>query len=395
MKRFPFASLLIPALALAPAPAQISYQGRLIGADGAPFAGSTSMTFRLFATPTDTTALWTEHEIVALTDGYYSLQLGSVTPMPVGAFDGTTRYLEVTVGNSTLSPRQPLVSTPYALMSVNAHNVTGGAVSASGLRISGTAQTDGVGSLDSSGTTVSGVGTSFTAQLGPGDELRVGAQSRLITAVASDTSLTVDTPFSPSLTSSTFKLRKPIANVVDSTGASVMLINGRGDIGIGTQTPVSKLEVAGTFSARFRGFSLRAAGTPASPQTKLAGWVKVTMNPQAVYNTFPAGSIDTTNSQFVAPEAGFYRFTVGGYTATAGTEWGQRVALGLRKNGVLTGFSGANLSKIDTPLPLHTQVLQLAAGDSIDVAVFSVIDLILGNLAAGHDFRFEGELLGK
>ena len=119
------------------------------------------------------------------------------------------------------------------------------------------------------------------------------------------------------------------------------------------------------------------------------------MNPQAVYNTFPAGSIDTTNSQFVAPEAGFYRFTVGGYTATAGTEWGQRVALGLRKNGVLTGFSGANLSKIDTPLPLHTQVLQLAAGDSIDVAVFSVIDLILGNLAAGHDFRFEGELLGK
>lgn len=391
MKRLPFASLLISALALAQAPAQISYQGRLVGADGAPVTGSISMTFKLFATPTDTTALWTEQETVALTDGYYSLQLGSVTSMPAGAFDGTTRYLELTVGSSALSPRQPLVSTPYALMSVDAHNVTGGAVSASGLRISGTTLTDGVGSLDSSGTTtVSGVGTSFTAQLAPGDELRVGAQSRLITAVASDTSLTVDSPFSPSLTSSTFKLRKPIASVVDSTGAPVMLINGRGDIGIGTQTPVSKLEVAGTFSAKFRGFSLRAA-----PQTKVADWVRVNMNPQAVYNTFPAGSIDTTNSKFVAPEAGFYRFTVGGYTTTPGTDLGQRVALGFRKNGVLVGFSGGNLSKTDTPLPSHTQVLQLAAGDAIDVAVFSVIDLSLGNFGAGHDFRFEGEFVGK
>jgi hypothetical protein len=55
--------------------------------------------------------------------------------------------------------------------------------------LSGTANTGGILSA-----TLQGVGTNFLAQLGEGDTLRVGEESRLVTAVGSDTGLTLDQP---------------------------------------------------------------------------------------------------------------------------------------------------------------------------------------------------------
>jgi hypothetical protein len=67
-------------------------------------------------------------------------------------------------------------------------------------------QSAGTGTLATSGTnTVTGTGTSFTTQLQVGTTITAAdGQTRTVTAIASDTSLTTDTPFSPNLSGTSF-----------------------------------------------------------------------------------------------------------------------------------------------------------------------------------------------
>lgn len=63
--------------------------------------------------------------------------------------------------------------------------------------------TDGTGTLASSGTTVTGSSTVFLSQLEAGDWIVAGGQARKVAAIASNTSLTTDTAFSPVLPAGT------------------------------------------------------------------------------------------------------------------------------------------------------------------------------------------------
>jgi hypothetical protein len=104
-------------------PNTLTHQGRLLDAAGAPLAGTVSLRFALYATAAGGDALWSETQALTLDDGHYSARLGSVTPIPAAAFDGSTGYLGVTVGDDVeLAPRQSVGSVPYALV---ASNVTG------------------------------------------------------------------------------------------------------------------------------------------------------------------------------------------------------------------------------------------------------------------------------
>ncbi|MBI3804504.1 MAG: fibronectin type III domain-containing protein [Nitrospirae bacterium] len=69
-----------------------------------------------------------------------------------------------------------------------------------------TLRSTGTGTLSTSGTnTVTGTGTSFTTQLQVGTTITTASgQTRTVTAISSNTSLTVDTPFSPNLSGTTF-----------------------------------------------------------------------------------------------------------------------------------------------------------------------------------------------
>lgn len=62
----------------------------------------------------------------------------------------------------------------------------------------------GTGTLSSSGTTVTGTGTAFTTQLQVGDYIVVGGVAKQVTVIASDTSLTTSTAFSPALSGAGF-----------------------------------------------------------------------------------------------------------------------------------------------------------------------------------------------
>jgi hypothetical protein len=77
--------------------------------------------FALYSADTGGVAAWTETQSVTFANGYFAVQLGSVTALGSTAFDGTVRYLGVTVGSdSEMTPRTSIASVPYALTAANA-----------------------------------------------------------------------------------------------------------------------------------------------------------------------------------------------------------------------------------------------------------------------------------
>ncbi len=109
-------------------PQTISYQGVLKDNNDAIVTdGQYDLTFRLFDVDEFGTPLWIEDHTaeygaaVTVTDGVFSVILGSITPLALN-FD-SQYWLEIVVGTTTL-PRIPLTASPYSLAS---QSVTGGA----------------------------------------------------------------------------------------------------------------------------------------------------------------------------------------------------------------------------------------------------------------------------
>ena len=118
-----------PAIAAAPpppVPATLTQQGRILDKDGLPVSSKVHFIFTVYNDPAavkPANVLWSEEQDITLDDGYFSTQLGSVTPLVDGLFDGSTRYLGVTVGNDDeMAPRQSITSVPYAILAGTAVN---------------------------------------------------------------------------------------------------------------------------------------------------------------------------------------------------------------------------------------------------------------------------------
>lgn len=102
------------------APNQLSFQGRLVRADGTPESGTHTLTFDLYDVASGGTALWSQTVAnVPVANGYYAVVLGSpAAPFDAALFDGQTRYLGIRLaGQSEFTPRVSLVSVPYAINS--------------------------------------------------------------------------------------------------------------------------------------------------------------------------------------------------------------------------------------------------------------------------------------
>jgi Collagen triple helix repeat (20 copies) len=107
-------------------PSTLTEQGRLLDANGAPVTGSVQITFTVYGDSLGTMALWRETQTLALTDGYFSAELGRTAALPASAFDGSVRYLGVTVdGDQEMKPLQALTSVPYAVRAESAENPEG------------------------------------------------------------------------------------------------------------------------------------------------------------------------------------------------------------------------------------------------------------------------------
>jgi hypothetical protein len=103
-------------------PLRLTEQGRLFQkGTGTPATGTVSITFAIYAAPTGGTALWRETFSVMLDEGYFSVQLGATTPLPLSLWDGQPKYMGVKVGDDAeMTPREELNSVPYAFVAENA-----------------------------------------------------------------------------------------------------------------------------------------------------------------------------------------------------------------------------------------------------------------------------------
>jgi hypothetical protein len=96
-------------------PSQIHFQGRLTDASNNPLTGSNSFVFGIYDAPTSGNLLWTEAQpAVAVANGVFAAQLGSVTPLLASVFSGATAYLQITVNGNVMLPREQLLAAPYA-----------------------------------------------------------------------------------------------------------------------------------------------------------------------------------------------------------------------------------------------------------------------------------------
>lgn len=108
--------------ASAAVPQMLTYQGRLTNSSGAPLTEVVALTFKIYSDSLGTTALWTEvHPTVSVTDGLFTVVLGSVTPIPGSVFTGAVRWLGIQVDiDAELRPLRPLLSAPDAFQSLRA-----------------------------------------------------------------------------------------------------------------------------------------------------------------------------------------------------------------------------------------------------------------------------------
>ena len=122
MQRSIIAVLLALALGSALAqsvPGLINYQGSLTDntPQQNPINGPLPMEFRIYGSQTGSDLLWQESwGFVQVINGIFNVQLGSQgSPVPTALFGGNpTLYLEIVVLGETLAPRQRLASVPYA-----------------------------------------------------------------------------------------------------------------------------------------------------------------------------------------------------------------------------------------------------------------------------------------
>lgn len=125
MLKFAKVTLLVASLCLlaagvfAQAPGTLTYQGKLTdnALDAVDYA--VDVTFSIYASEdVEEVPLWTEVH-VGLTPnelGIFTVELGALEPFPLGLFDGSVRYLGITVGtDDEMAPRQKITSAPYAM----------------------------------------------------------------------------------------------------------------------------------------------------------------------------------------------------------------------------------------------------------------------------------------
>ncbi len=96
-------------------PNHIPFQGRLADSSGNPVNGNVQITFGLYDVETGGTYLWSETQTVSISDGLFSVNLGSFTPLDETYFSGSDRWIGISVGSdSEMTPRTKLSSVPYA-----------------------------------------------------------------------------------------------------------------------------------------------------------------------------------------------------------------------------------------------------------------------------------------
>ena len=108
-------SLLMASTLVAQAPDVMTYQGKLQN-EGSPVNGLHSLTFHIYDAATNGTLLWSEtHSEVQVTDGLFSVDLGTVSSLSGLAFNADYFLTFQVDGGTEMTPRLQLGPTPFAI----------------------------------------------------------------------------------------------------------------------------------------------------------------------------------------------------------------------------------------------------------------------------------------
>jgi hypothetical protein len=107
-------------------PDRLNFQGALTSATGTSLSDGTYLiTFSLYDVASGGTPLWTEVQSVALLNGVFSVELGSVNAITPDLFTSDS-YLGIAVdSDAEMSPRRPLLSVGYAFKADDADTLDG------------------------------------------------------------------------------------------------------------------------------------------------------------------------------------------------------------------------------------------------------------------------------
>ncbi|MDD2773141.1 MAG: hypothetical protein PHP45_05535, partial [Elusimicrobiales bacterium] len=228
--------------------------------NSAPMSGNAHVSFKIYDALAAGNCLWgcvtNTEQLVSVTQGIFGVTLS----VPMSVFSGAgNKYLEVTVENQALSPRQPVQSVPYALVSKRLED--GSSV---GLDTLYTASDVTLATIPASH-----VGVGF---LDPAYKLNVLGDTNIngslsIKGVQFNTAATfsVESIFAGGdavVTSATGTLHA--GDIIFKTYASerARILSSNGNVGISTGTPGERLEVNGNISNSAGNFGLL-------PQTRL------------------------------------------------------------------------------------------------------------------------------
>jgi hypothetical protein len=107
--------ILVAVAVAASVPESINYQGRLTNSTGQPVNDTVQLVFTIYADQAATTIVWNEtHTDVPVSDGLFTVLLGSITPFESTVFDGATRWLGIAVDGAPSTELLPIVSVAYA-----------------------------------------------------------------------------------------------------------------------------------------------------------------------------------------------------------------------------------------------------------------------------------------
>jgi hypothetical protein len=214
--------ILAASISLAAVPLKINFQGVLKDSAGNVINNpSLSIVFSIYSGATGGSAIWTETQSVSVEAGLYNVQMGGVTAIPAdgSVFDGSTRYLGITVGTDTeMTPRLPMVSVPYAFLAQAA--VT-----------AGTAATATTASSATTAESATRLGSYLPAQTGSGSFVPVTSGGKLDSSVVPSGMTFTTTGTAPATraeNSSTYANAAALTGVITSTTPGDWSVGVRG-----------------------------------------------------------------------------------------------------------------------------------------------------------------------
>ncbi len=247
--------LAVPHAAPSQVPLKMNYQVMLTDDADEPLVDQTvELVFRIYDDPEAGELKWTEtHNTTTNSIGVVAVVLGGTNPLNFG-FEGPT-WLEIDVDGETLAPRRELVSAPYAIRAAVADSIAGVVAGDGDWVIDGNNMHAavpgyvGIGTaypmrklhIDN-GNTDDGIRIAYGSNYGSllADLRHGGSQGFIINSYAGGGSW---------------------ADIRLQTNSNTrMFIDQAGRVGIGTESPVEKLDVAGTI--RTESFKMAGGATP-------------------------------------------------------------------------------------------------------------------------------------